>query len=100
MGDFFIWMWENKMEEFFTWISELMFVLATLLYIRDLKKKVKELEEASEKEKHDHSERDHSKREPPKYRGEPLFSANLTWAVVAIGLLVIAIIAIAVLTSL
>ena len=49
---------------------------------------------------HDHSERDHSKREPPKYRGEPLFSANLTWAVVAIGLLVSAIIAIAVLTSL
>ena len=51
MGDFFIWMWENKMEEFFTWISELMFVLATLLYIRDLKKKVKELEEALEKER-------------------------------------------------
>ena len=79
----------------------MMFIVFGLLNSnRDLKQKVKELEEASEKEKHDHSERDHSKREPPKYRGEPLFSANLTWAVVAIGLLVSAIIAIAVLTSL
>ena len=78
------------------------FIVFVLLFyaVLNLINRINVLVEMLEKEKHDHSERDHSKREPPKYRGEPLFSANLTWAVVAIGLLVIAIIAIAVLTSL
>ena len=78
------------------------FIVFVLLFyaVLNLINRINVLVEMLEKEKHDHSERDHSKREPPKYRGEPLFSANLTWAVVAIGLLVSAIIAIAVLTSL
>ena len=79
------------------WFILLIVFIFTIL---NLINRINVLVEMLEKEKHDHSERDHSKREPPKYRGEPLFSANLTWAVVAIGLLVIAIIAIAVFTSL
>ena len=79
------------------WFILLIVFIFTIL---NLINRINVLVEMLEKEKHDHSERDHSKREPPKYRGEPLFSANLTWAVVAIGLLVSAIIAIAVLTSL
>ena len=90
----------HKIIEFGLGLGWVILFVLLIFTVLNLVNRINVLVEMLEKEKHDHSERDHSKREPPKYRGEPLFSANLTWAVVAIGLLVSAIIAIAVLTSL